>query len=77
MLYTYAFIAAAYSTTLEKSAVEFAVAYINQPTVDSLHWLTTLNISAVGSNEITRRKAGELTVYSARAAVNILIIIIN
>ena len=41
-----------YSTTLEKSAVEFATAYINQQSaVDPLYWLTTLNISTFANNE--------------------------
>ena len=48
-----------YSTTLEKSAVEFATAYINQQSaVDPLYWLTTFNISTISSNETTT--AGEL-----------------
>ena len=42
-----------YSTTLEKSAVEFAVDYINQQfTVDPLYWLMTLDISILLSNEM-------------------------
>ena len=50
-----------YSTTLEKSAVKFAAAYINQQSgVDPSYWLTTLNASTIVSNETT----GELILFS-------------
>ena len=52
-----------YSTTLEKSAVKFAVAYINQQSgVDPLYWLTTLNASTIVSNETAT--TGELLLAS-------------
>ena len=51
--------AAVYSTTLEKSAVEFATAYINQQSaVDPLYWLATLNISTISNNEMASRNTG-------------------
>ena len=54
------YIAAVYSTTLEKSAVEFATAYINQQSaVDPLYWLTTLNISTIANNDMASRNSGK------------------
>ena len=53
-------VAALYSTTLEKSAVEFATDYINQQLegIDPSYWLTTLDVSMIAGNETTRRNAG-------------------
>ena len=49
-----------YSTALEKSAVEFAAAYINQQSgVDPLYWLTTVNTSTISNNDMASRNAGE------------------
>ena len=56
------FVAALYDTTLEKNAIEFAVAYVNQKlAVSPPYWLATLNISSLGTNETTRITAGNLT----------------
>ena len=59
--YISACIAAVYSTTLEKSAVEFATAYVNQQSgVDPLYWLTTINASTIPSNDMANRNVGTL-----------------
>lgn len=60
------YVAAVYSTTLEKSAVEFAAAYIDQQSrMDPFYWLTTLNISKVTNNEIAVRNAGKWVICCA------------
>ena len=63
-------VAALYSSTLEKSAVEFAAAYINQQSgVDPLYWLTTVNTSTIVSNETT----GELILFDQLIMLIIII----
>ena len=60
-------VAALYDTSLERSAVEFAVDYINQQVVVSpLYLSSTLNTSEVADNETSRRDAGNILIYLAR-----------
>ena len=56
------FVAALYSTSLERSAVEFAADYINQQLAVSqpLYLSSTHDISEVADNETSRRDAGNL-----------------
>lgn len=57
------FVAALYNTTLEKSVVEFAAAYIGQNqqfAVDPSYWLATFNMSTIASNKTARENIGNL-----------------
>lgn len=67
-------IAAVYSSSLEKSAVEFAAAYINQQSMlDLSQCLTTLNISKVSTDEIARRngKSVDCSIAYVRAVITV------
>ena len=60
------FVAILYSTTLERSAVEFAVDYINQRQLllDPLYWSSTIDVGEIADNETARREMGNLDITS-------------